>query len=158
MGWIGNTIGNYRLICHDSTFENFYDAKKPKEWFEKQKVSFEFTANGKEEEVEFSLLRFGNLKKLKKNWAIDFFYWEDNTITKLLFEELEKKEIVLMGQIVVGSYRSDSSKIFYLQSCIGEDEIHLCSNNKGMTHILRNFDEYMWLSKNHLEFQDGGLS
>lgn len=157
MGWTGQSIGKYRLICHDSTFEEFYEAKKPKEWFENKRVSFEFTADGKEEEIEFPLLRFGNLKKLKKNWAIDLFYLEDKTITKLLFEELDKRGIKMMGQIYVGSYRSDGGKVFYLQSDIGNDEIHLCSNNKGMNYALRNFDEYMWLVKNHLEFKDGGL-
>ncbi len=157
MGWIGNTIGNYRLICHDSTFEEYYDAKKPKEWFEKQKVSFEFTANKKEEKIEFSLLRFGKLKKLKVNWTIDLDYWENNTITRLLFEELDKRGITLMGQILVGNYRKDGDKYFYLQSNIMEDEIHLCSENKGTNHLLSNFDEYMWLLNNHLEFRDGGL-
>lgn len=157
MGWIGQTIGNYRLICHDSTFDKYYDAKKPKEWFEKQKVSFEFTSNGKEEEIKFSLLRFGNLKQLKKNWAIDLFYWEDNTITKLLFEELAKRNIRPMGQVYIGHYRSDGGKKFYLQSDLGNDEIYLCSNNRGMNYVIDNFEDYMWLVKNHLEFEDEGL-
>jgi hypothetical protein len=157
MGWVGNTIGRYRLICHDSTFDEFNDAKKPKEWFENKTVEFEFTIDKKEESIKFSLLRFGKLKKLKKNWCIDLDYWENKTITKLLFEELDKRGFTLMGQIYVGNYREDGAKYFYLQSNIGEDEIHLCSNNKGMSHVLSTFEEYMWLVKNHLEFQDGGL-
>lgn len=148
MGWIGHSLGKYRLICHDSSFHPYYTVKKSKEWFDGKHISFEFInlSNGDQNDIEVPLTRFGKLRKLKQNYVIDLYEVLDDVISVIFFEELSKRNIVVEGYLRVVNYHSESQDEYYLKSDLMDDSEIVITSKKERVFSIKNIDEYKWIT------------
>lgn len=174
MGWYGGSIGDFRLLIHDSVHDHVKD-KQSKEYYENYLVDAEFKQllpgfkeperpwmgrerNKNEWDLQIPLLMLGNIFKLKKNYR---FEWNIN-LDKLMWEEIEKRGFIVEGYISIGKYcgkdnENDSKwNYFYLTSKIGEKPIKLETpindNHNVKKHIVNNYYDHYWLMHNGLEF------
>lgn len=160
-GYIGQ-IGAYELYMPDYVFD-YVKQSQPKEYYEKYEIKLEFAKildgfkkenpwvierNKEEETLKLPLLSFGKLKKLRKYYR---FEWDYN-LEKLLWDELEKRNIKIKGYVFVrihvngGWNHKDIWNYYYLTSIVEDDDITLSSTIKKM-HTLTSYDELSWLFK-----------
>ena len=169
MGWTGNGIGDFRFFMHDSEYDRVKDGQ-PKEYYENFMVSCEFSQllpgfkkenpwvverNKNIWDIEVPLLKFGTIKKLRKNYR---FTWGDSNWRKVMWEEIEKRGFEVMGYPGVGVYYGEDGethwKYYYLTSEIGEEPVKLQSPTEGVDilHQLYGPEDEEWLIRHGLEF------
>jgi hypothetical protein len=153
MGWYGSSIGDHRVICHDSSFDKYINVNKPKEWFLEKIINMEFINNLDEEfEIEIPLMRFGHLVKLRKNYRFDLDLWEKDTLTIILFEEINKRELVIEGDVVLYGTNYETRSIFHLKSRVGDNNIVLTNEMNQEPTIIKTKEDVDWLKEKGLSF------
>lgn len=154
MGWFGNSIGDYDATIHDSTFEYVKDGK-PKEYYEKYKVSVYFRNPSRVEvKKEFPLLLFGKIKKRKKyyEFIVDLETGVSKILGDLLFDWLTEQKIKLRGIVKLWVHIEDRKfKEYFMVSEIGAKKIEL-DNKGGVQHFITTHSELIWVRQNGLEF------
>ena len=125
-------------------------------WKEKEYPWSASERNKKEWDIQIPLLKFGKLKKLKKNYR---FVWDDDwCLRHFLWEEITKKGFVVEGYIAIRDYYEEKGKTnfkhYYLTSKIGEEPVTLQSPTKGVDilHRVHNNEEHEWIIRHALEF------
>jgi len=163
MGGYAGGIGNYALHMSDWVFDYVKD-RQPKEYYENYMVDLTFikrdndhpwSDHDSEEEIQLPLLKFGKIEKLKKHYRFE----QDFSLQKLLWEEIEKRGLVVEGYVGISNYYTDENgknifKYYYLTSKIGEEPITLQSPTEGVDilHGINNYEENVWCVKQGLEF------
>lgn len=157
MGGYAGMIGKYRMYMHDSVMD-YVKRSQPLEYYENFKVTCEFGikedshvwADAVEiEEIEYPLLKFGKVNKLKKYYE---FEW-DFSLDSLLWEELQRRCIQVEGYCYVrvhvdgGFDHDDIWNYYYLTSDIGEEPIKLQSSTVGVDilHSIEDYGQLIWL-------------
>lgn len=169
MGGTGNGIGEYNLYMHDSEYDRVKDGQ-PKEYYENFMVECTFTKylpgfkkenpwvierNKEEWDIEVPLLKFGTIKKLRKNYR---FTWGDNNWRKVMWEEINKRGFVVEGYPCISTHYGEGGethfKYYYLTSNIGEEPVKLQSPTEGVNilHELHGVEDEEWLIRHGLEF------
>lgn len=164
MGGYAGMIGKYALHMGDYVFDYVKD-RQPKEYYENYMVDMTFIIRDSdhpwsdrdvEDEIQVPLLKLGKLTKLKKYYR----FKPDFSLQRLIWEEIEKRDLVVEGYIGIFSfYEKDFKRVYkyyYLTTNIGEEPIKLQSPTKGvevdMLHHVHNFEENKWLVEQGLEF------
>ena len=154
MGGYAGMIGKYRMHMHDSVMDHV-KRSQPFEYYENFKVNCDFIVkedsgiwsdDAQNEEVEYSLLKFGKVKKLRKYYEFDW----DFSLDAILWEELKSRNIPVVGYCYVrvhvdGGFRKDDIwNYYYLTSDIGAEEITLSSTDHHL-HYIENYNQFIWL-------------
>ena len=163
MGGYAGSIGLYALHMGDWVFDYVKD-RQPKEYYENYMVDLTFVKrdsdhpwsdHDSEDEIQLPLLKLGTLEKLKKYYR----FIPDFSLQKLLWEEIERRGLVVEGYIGLSNYYTDENgknifKYYYLTSEIGEEPVCLQSPTEGVDilHRVRDFEENKWCVKQGLEF------
>lgn len=151
MGWYGASIGQYELMTHDSIFDHIKRGK-PEEYYQNKTVQVEFHNVDEEEYLDFPLLKFCKLKKLKKYYDFEPTMWDDDIMTKILLEIIKERNLPIVGEISFNRYTSEKWFKYYLISEKGSDDILLSNHNPDRLFIIENYDDILWIRKNGLSF------
>lgn len=167
MGGYAGCIGDFALHMGDYVFD-YVRNSAPKEYFENKTIEMDFIhylpgfkkhpfiieRNQDRYGIEVPLLNLGTIEKLKKHYR----FTPDFNLTKLLWEEIEKRSFTVEGYASIGNYYEEDGKTiwkyYYLTSGIGEHPIKLQepTEDVDILHEVHNYDEHMWLIKNGFDF------
>lgn len=152
MGWYGSSIGKFTLLIHDSSFDFYLNKNKPKEWYENKIVHAEFKYDNNVEDIDYPLVRFGGINKLKKYYRFELHMWETDILTILLLEEIKKRDLKIVGDVILNSYNKDTCTTYFLKSPIGDDNIILTNKMNSYPTIIETKEDIDWIYKNNLDY------
>ena len=152
-GYIGS-IGKYTILMGDYVFD-YVKRSKPLEYYKNYKIKCEFRNDitHEYEDVEYPLHLFGEIKKLKKYYE----FIPDFNLEKILWDELIKREIEIIGYVYVtvfvsgGYFADDVWNYYFLQTPINGDLVEL-SNKNSQKYNIKKYEDFKWLHKHGLQF------
>lgn len=166
MGWCFARIGNYSMEVHDSIYD-YIKENQPKGYYEKKIIEINFYNGEKKEELQFPLTKIGKIlivpkyfkEQVKRYYNFDF---DMTLIRPLLYEELVKRDIRLVGHGEVNVYLGDKGEKYYkpyylyTEPC-GVGDIKLSDGYKPLFKI-NSYKELTWFDENGITFVQHNLS
>ena len=88
--------------------------------------------------------------KLKKYYRFE----SDFSLHKLLWEEIQKRGLVVEGYVGLCDYHATNVKYYYLTSHIGYEPVKLQSSTEGVDilHGISFYEDLEWIDKQGLQF------
>jgi len=163
MGWSGNSIGQYRIVYHQSEDERYFKKARPLEYLEKAIINAEFKNEETKSEVDIKvpLYELFDFKKLKKYYRPE--HVDHKSIHRYLYKYLTEKgtPIKLYCRLPVTPYMFSDYKYqteevqkqfvynYFLQTEIGDESLVFTREPK--LHTITDYNQFQWLNFHCIE-------